>query len=80
VQESCQREHRHEERNHRGDDLKRDRARVRQQVMLLETVQQRPAQFARSERDLQVVSDPPSERHRRGGGRADATRRDLTDG
>jgi hypothetical protein len=52
VQQSGQREHKHQERNHGGDDLKRDRARVRQQVMLLETVEQRAAQLARSQPDL----------------------------
>jgi hypothetical protein len=46
VQQSCQREHKHDKRNHRRDDLKRDRARVRQQVMLLETVEQRPPELA----------------------------------
>jgi hypothetical protein len=52
VKQSGQREHEHYKRNHGSDDLKRDRARVRQQVMLLETVKNRPAQLADSRTNL----------------------------
>jgi hypothetical protein len=57
VEQSRQREHKHDERNHRRDDLKRNRARVRQQVMLLETVKQRPPKLACSPPDLKAVPD-----------------------
>jgi len=36
-------------------DLERDRARVRQQVVLLETIQQHAPQLARSQPDLEAV-------------------------
>jgi hypothetical protein len=52
VEQSCQREHEHDERNDRREDLERDRTRVRQQVMLLEAVEQRTPQLVRSQPDL----------------------------
>jgi len=52
VQQSGQREYEHEEGNDGGDDLKRDRAGISQQVMLLEPVKDRPSQLARTRPDL----------------------------
>ena len=60
VQQSGQREHEHKERNHGRDDLKRDRARVRQQVMLLETVEDRPGQLPRPQPELEAVPERAS--------------------
>jgi hypothetical protein len=58
----------------RRGDLKRGRARVRHQVILLETVEQRMQQLARSQPDLSAV--PKLASRALGGSRADATLRE----
>ena len=78
VQQSSEREHKHEEGDHGRDDLKRDRARVGEQVMLFE-----PSRIARhSSRARSPICRPcPNERAAPpAGGRADATLRELTGG
>jgi hypothetical protein len=52
VQQPGEREREHDERNHRREDLKRDRARGGQEVMLLESVEQRVPELARSRPNL----------------------------
>jgi hypothetical protein len=49
-------DHEQEERNNRGEDLKRDRACVRQKVVLPKAVQQRPSELARPRPELHAVA------------------------
>jgi hypothetical protein len=55
MKEPGQGEDEEQKRDDRREDLKRDRARVRQQVMLLKAVQQRPGKLGRPRSELQAA-------------------------